>query len=143
MKKILLTLLMSLLLTGCFGEVGSGIITKTCTKTIEEDGLIIKEERVVKNEGNNIILIIYKDTITNNGNDEYYKALINSYTSEVNSLKNDGITATIENDKDSELVVTYNFDYSVINEDIKEKYNFKELNSDQIKKYEEEGYSCK
>ena len=80
MKKLVFALLFCLLLTGCFGETGSGIITKTCTKTIEEEGLTITEERVIKNENNNIIVVIFRDTITNNGDDNYFKALKNSYT---------------------------------------------------------------
>lgn len=143
MKKLIFVLLICLLLTGCFGETGSGIITKTCTKTIEEEGLTIKEERVIKNENNNVIVVIFRDTVTNNGDDNYFKALKNSYTSEVNSLNSNNVLSTIEDDKDKELIVTYNFNYNDLDDSVKEKYNLTELNHNQIKKYEEEGFKCK
>lgn len=143
MKKLIFALLFCLLLTGCFGEAGSGIITKTCIKTIEEEGLTITEERVIKNENNNIIVVIFRDIITNNGDDNYFKALKNSYTSEVNSLNESNVLSTIDNEKDKELIVTYNFNYKDLDEEIKEKYNLTDLNHNQIKKYEEEGFKCK
>lgn len=143
MKKLIFTLLFCLLLTGCFGETGSGIITKTCTKTIEEEGLTITEERVIKNENNNIIVVIFRDIVTNNGDDNYFKALKNSYTSEVNSLNENHVLSTIDNEKDKELIVTYNFNYSNLNDKLKEKYNLTDLNHNQIKKYETEGFKCK
>lgn len=143
MKKLIFVLLICLLLTGCFGETGSGIITKTCTKTIEEEGLTIKEERVIKNENNNVIVVIFRDTVTNNGDDNYFKALKNSYTSEVNSLNSNNVLSTIEDDKDKELIVTYNFNYNDLDDSVKEKYNLTELNHNQVKKYEEEGFKCK
>lgn len=143
MKKLIFVLLICLLLTGCFGETGSGIITKTCTKTIEEEGLTIKEERVIKNENNNVIVVIFRDTVTNNGDDNYFKALKNSYTSEVNSLNSNNVLSTIEDDKDKELIVTYNFNYNDLDDSVKEKYSLTELNHNQIKKYEEEGFKCK
>lgn len=143
MRKIILILLISLLMTGCFGETGSGIITKTCTKTIDEDNISITQERVIKNENNNVIVVIFQDTIINNGNDNYFKALKNSYTSEANNLNNINVLATVNNEKDKELTVTYNFNYSDLDSTIKEKYNLTDLNHNQIKKYEEEGYKCK
>ena len=143
MKKLIFSLLLCLLLTGCFGEAGSGIITKTCTKTIEEEGLTITKERVIKNENNNIILVIFRDIITNNGDDNYFKALKNSYTSEVNSLNESNVLSTIDNEKDNELIVTYNFDYNNLDEMVKEKYELTDLNHNQVKKYEEEGFKCK
>ena len=143
MKKLIFSLLICLLLTGCFGEIGSGIITKTCTKTIEEEGLTITKERVIKNENNNIIVVIFRDTITNTGDDNYFRALKNSYTSEVNSLNSNNVLSTIDNEKDKELIVTYNFSYSNLDESVKEKYNLTDLNHNQIKKYEEEGFKCK
>lgn len=143
LKKLVFALLFCLLLTGCFGETGSGIITKTCTKTIEEEGLTITKERVIKNENNNIIVVIFRDTITNNGDDNYFKALKNSYTSEVNSLNESNVLSTIDNEKDEELIVTYNFNYSNLDDKLKEKYNLTDLNHNQVKKYEEEGFKCK
>ena len=64
MRKIILILLISLLMTGCFGETGSGIITKTCTKTIDEDNISITQERVIKNENNKNAITIIPSTIT-------------------------------------------------------------------------------
>lgn len=142
MKKIIILLMFSFLLTGCFGEVGSGIITKTCTKITEEDGIIIKEERIIKNENNNVILVIYQNTVTNNGDDTYFKALKNSYTSEVNVLNSNGVSSQINVEKDKEFVVTYEFEYSKLTKEVKDKYNLTELNHEQIKKYEEQGFKC-
>ena len=73
----------------------------------------------------------------------YFKALKNSYTSEANNLNNSNVLATVNNEKDKELTVTYNFNYSDLDSTIKEKYNLTDLNHNQIKKYEEEGYKCK
>lgn len=142
MKKSVLILLCSFLLTGCLGEVGSGIITTTCIKKTEDEGLTIKEERIIKNENNNVILVLYRNTITNNGDDNYFKALKNSYTSEVNNLNSNNVLSSISDGEHQEFVVTYNFEYEKISTQIKEKYDLKELNHNQIKKYEESGFKC-
>ncbi len=143
MKKIIIILMFSFLLTGCFGEAGSGIITNTCTKVTEDDGIIIKEERIIKNENNNVILVMYHNTVTNNGDDKYFKALKNSYTSEVSNLSSVNVDAKIDLVKDKEFVVTYNFEYGKLSDEIKTKYDLTELNHNQVKKYEEQGFKCK
>lgn len=142
MKKIMLILMFSFLLTGCFGEAGSGIITKTCTKVTENDGITIKEERIIKNENNNVILVMYHNTVINNGDDTYFKALKNSYTSEVNNLNSNSVDAQINLEEAKEFVVTYNFEYNKLSDEIKNKYDLTELNHNQIKKYEEQGFKC-
>lgn len=144
MKKIILILLFSFMLTGCFfGEVGSGLITKTCSKVTENENIKIIEEKIIKNQNNEVISVIYKDTVTNNGNKDYFKALKSSYISEINSLNNSNVLTEINEEIENEMIITYQFDYEKISDEIKNKYDLEKLNHIQIKKLEEQGYECK
>lgn len=143
-KKIFVTLLSSILVSGCFfGEVGSGYITKTCTKTIDYDGVEVIEEKVIKSKENNVITITFNNTIKTEKTSSIFKSIKNSYISELNSLSNLGLTTSKNEEIENTLTVSYEFDQSLISDEVKEKYAFEELAHNQIKKYEEEGYECK
>ena len=143
-KKVFITLLSSILVSGCFfGEVGSGYITKTCTKVIDYEDVQVIEEKIVKSKENNIVSIIFNNTIKTEKLNTTFKSIKNSYISELNSLSNLGLKVEKNEDIENTLIVSYEFDLSVINEELKNKYAFEELNHNQIKKYEKEGYECK
>lgn len=143
-KKIFVAVLSSFIVSGCFfGEVGSGYISKTCTKTIDYDGVEVIEEKVIKSKDNNVVSITFNNTIKTEKPNSIFKSIKNSYISELNSLSNLGLLTTKNEDIENTLIVSYEFDQSLISEELKEKYNFEELAHNQIKKYEEEGYECK
>lgn len=143
MKKKYLILLLSLILTGCFfGEVGSGYTTKTCTKKTSLDDITLIEEKVIKQKDNNIVSIVIINKIAGEETSTF-KSLKNSYLSEINNLKNLGISTNIISDLENEYSVSYEFDFSNISKELKEKYEFEDLFHNQIKKYEDEGYKCK
>lgn len=143
-KKIFVTLLSSIFVSGCFfGEVGSGYITKTCTRIIDYDNVQVIEEKVIKSKENNIMTIIFNNTITTEKPNSTFKSIKNSYVSELNSLINLGLTTEKNEEIENTLIVSYEFDQSLISDDLKDKYAFEELAHNQIKKYEEEGYECK
>lgn len=143
MKYKYLILLLVLMLTGCFfGEVGSGITSRVCTRetTIEEITLI--EQKEIKQKNNEIINVLITNKIIGKENSTF-KSLKNSYLSELNNLKLSGITTNVISDLDNEYSVSYQFDFNTISENLKEKYEFEDLFHNQIKKYEKEGYKCK
>ena len=98
-KKILITLLSSILVSGCFfGDVGSGYITKTCTKVLNYDNVEVMEEKIIKSKDNNIVTITFNNTITTQNVNNTFKSIKNSYISELNDLNNKGIK-TIKNEE--------------------------------------------
>lgn len=142
-KKIFITLLSSILLSGCFfGEVGSGYITKVCTKNIYYDDVEVIEEKFIKSKENNVVSIVFNNTIKTEKQNNTFKSIKNSYISELNSLSDLGLKTEKNEDIENTLIISYDFDLSIINDNLKNKYDFEELAHNQIKKYEEEGYEC-
>lgn len=143
-KRIFVAILTSIFISGCFfGEVGSGYITKTCTKSFIYDNVEVIEERVIKSKDNNVVNIIFNNTITTNELNSTFKSIKNSYISELNDLSNYGLKTEKNEEIKNVLKVSYEFEYEIISEELKNKYNFVDLAHNQIKKYEEEGYDCK
>ncbi len=143
-KRIFITLLSSVLVSGCFfGEVGSGYITKTCIKVITYDEVEVTQEKVIKSKDNNVVTIIFNNTITTEKLNSTFKSIRNSYISEMNDLNSLGLTTEKNEEIENTLRVSYEFEINNISEELKNKYDFEELAHNQIKKYEEEGYDCK
>ena len=143
-KRIFVSLLSSSLVSGCFfGDVGSGYFTKTCTKVITYDKVEVTYEKVIKSKDNKIVTITFNNTVATDELNSTFKSIRNSYISELNNLNSLGVNTEKNEEVENTLKVSYEFDQSVISEDLKDKYDFEELNHNQIKKYEEEGYECK
>ena len=143
MKNKYLILLLIFILTGCFfGEAGSGYTSRTCTKETQVDGITLTEEKKIKQKDNNIVDIIITNKIIGEENTTF-KSLKNSYLSELNNLKNQGIITNIISDLKGEYSVSYEFTLDNISNELKEKYEFEDLYHNQLKKYEKEGYKCK
>ncbi|MBE6152551.1 MAG: hypothetical protein E7165_04495 [Firmicutes bacterium] len=143
MKNKYLILLLIFILTGCFfGEAGSGYTSRTCTKETQVDGITLTEEKKIKQKDNNIVDIIITNKIIGEENTTF-KSLKNSYLSELNNLKNQGIITNIISDLKGEYSVSYEFTLGNISNELKEKYEFEDLYHNQLKKYEKEGYKCK
>ena len=94
MKKIILTSTIIFLLTGCFGEVGKGYITKTCTKNENIGQIKILKEINIKSKSDEIINIEIKEKYDTK---ESADAIKQSKISEQKLYKNiDGITLDIK-----------------------------------------------
>lgn len=142
MKNKYLIVLSSLILTGCFfGEVGSGYTTRNCIRETTLDGITLVEEKIIKQKDNNMISVLVVNKIVGEENSTV-KSLKNSYLSEINNLKKLGIAANVVSDLKNEYSVSYEFDFSNISKELKEKYEFEDLFHNQLKKYEDEGYKC-
>lgn len=142
MKKKYLVLLISLMITGCFfGEVGSGITSKTCTRETSLDGITLIEEKTIKQKDNELRIIVVTNKIVGEPTTTF-KSLKNSYLSEIKNLQNLGIKTSVIDDVEHEYSVSYEFDLNTISDDLKEKYEFENLYHNQLKKYEQEGYKC-
>lgn len=135
MKKILLVSTI-LLLTGCFGEVGKGYITKTCTKQEQANEININTNITLKsNQGNLVSLIITEKYETENN----LTSIINSKKSEANMYNSTtGITTNIENN-----TFTYTIDVTNAQDLVMERFNIEKEVHKMIKYYEENGYICK
>lgn len=143
MKIKYLILLLPLMITGCFfGEVGSGIITKTCTRQTIINDITLIEEKVIKQKDNQILSIVVNNKIVGDTN-VTFRSLKNSYLSEVNNLKSLGIVINTNEDIKNEYSVSYELDFNTLSDELKRKYEFEELYHNQIKKYENDGYNCK
>lgn len=144
MKRLGLCLLVSFTLTGCFfGEVGSGYITKTCTKETSYFDVNVIEDKIIKYKDNKVVSIIFNNTVKVDRTNDTFKSIKNSYMSEKNSLSSLGIKTTEIMNSETEYNESYEFVFSSLNDELKSKYNFDDVSYNQIKKYEEEGYNCK
>lgn len=143
MKIKYLILLLPLIITGCFfGEAGSGFTSKTCTRQTSIDDITLIEEKVIKQKDNKIVSVVVSNKVVGDTS-ETFRALKNSYLSEVNNLKNLGIVVNINEEVKNEYSVSYELDFSTLSEELKRKYEFEDLYHNQLKKYEDEGYKCK
>lgn len=135
MKKILIPII-PILLTGCLGEVGKGYITKTCKKNEMINGNIVETTIKIKSKQGNIELI----TITEEyGKNMDLESIIDSKKSEQNLFKQTtGATLDINNN-----IFTYTINKNDASELIIKRYNVLEEQHEQIKFYEENGYTCK
>lgn len=134
MKKYLI-LIIPMLLTGCLGEAGKGYITKTCTRKESINGNNLETTIKVKAKQGNIETI----TITEVYENINLESITNSKKSEQNLFKQ--TTGATLNIKDN--VFTYEINKNEADTIIKEKFNIMEEQHDQIKYYEENGYTCK
>lgn len=135
MKRILLISIV-LLLTGCFGEVGKGYITKICTKEENINGNIVSTNISIKSKTGNVEEITIVEKYDKNLD---LTSITNSKKSEQNFYSTlTGITLEMNDN-----IFTYIINTNEIPDTIKERFNVKEEQHKQIKYYEEEGYTCK
>lgn len=135
MKKTLI-IISAFLLTGCFGEVGKGYITKECTKIENINNMNINKKITIKsNQGKITDLNIIEKYQTEND----ITVILNSKKSEQNMYKKEsGISINIEDN-----IITYNIDIKNASNLVKERFNIEEETHKMIKYYEENGYKCK
>lgn len=135
MKKILI-LIIPILLTGCLGEAGKGYITKTCEKKEIINGNNIETIIKIKAKQGNIETITTIETYDKNIDLE---SITDSKKSEQNLFKQTtGATLYI-----NENVFTYEINKNEASELIIKKYNILDKQHEQIKYYENNGYTCK
>ncbi|MBP3920620.1 MAG: hypothetical protein J6D28_03545 [Bacilli bacterium] len=134
MKKILLTITM-FLLTGCFGEIGKGIITKECKKNEIINGTTVDTNITIKSKEGNINSI----NITETYDSDDLTSILNSKKSEKNMYRNEpGISINI-NDK----IITYEIDVTSINDFVINRFNINKETHKMLKYYEDNGFTCK
>lgn len=134
MKKYFLIII--LLLTGCFGEVGKGYITKKCTKEETINGYNKTTTIYLKSKQDEIEEIKIEETYDENID---LTSINDSKKSEENLFRQiKGATIEINNNK-----FTYIVNPKESNDIIKEKFEIEESTHKQLKKYEEQGYACK
>lgn len=134
MKKLILITTI-LLLTGCFGEVGKGYITKTCKKQERANDIEIYTNVEIKSKQGKIVNITKIEKYNANN----ITAILNSKKSEQNLYnKESGIEMTIDSN-----TFIYNIDVQNTTELVKEKFNIIEEQHKMLKYYEDLGYTCK
>lgn len=133
-KKIFL--IIPLLLTGCLGEAGKGYITKTCTKNEIINGNNIETAIKIKAKQGNIETITIIETYDKNMDLE---SITYSKKSEQNLFKQTtGATLNIEDN-----TFTYEINKKEASEIIIKRFNIQDEQHEQIKYYEEHGFTCK
>lgn len=134
MKKILLVISL-FFLTGCFGDIGKGIVTKECSKLDLFNDISINTSYVIKAHDDNISSI----KITEVYDSTDLSSIINSKISETNMYKNyDGITIDIVNN-----MVIYNIDLSNVDDFIIDRFNIDYKMHKVLNSLENNGFSCK
>ena len=134
MKKILI-LLIPLLLTGCFGKIGSGYLTSTCTlkqtsKSLEE---IITYKVDFKE---NVISTI---TLTKEYNNDSILSALKSEEKSYTSISGMKVMLLETNN-----TITYTFDMKKINDkNIIDKFKLKNNYNDFASELKKLGYVCK
>lgn len=141
MKRVCLILIITLLLTGCFGEAGSGITSKVCTRETTIDSITLIEQKTLKQKDNKIISILIVNKIVGKEN-ATYKSLKNSYLAESKNLSDLGVITTVKDDVEGEYSVSYELNFTSISNDLIERYEIEDLYHKQLNKYKEEGYKC-
>lgn len=138
MKKIIFSIILVLLLTGC-SNITKGYLEKTCENTIYGDIDTYKKYKISFKE-NKISKIILKEIYTFN-KIELKEAVVIG----LNDLKNNNIKGleikSLENKNSYEI--EYIFNYNEIDSNILKKYNLYEKYNDQKKYLENIGYTCK
>ncbi len=135
MKKILIPII-PILLTGCLGEAGKGYITKTCKKNEMINGNIVETTVKIKSKQGNVETITIMETYDKNMDLE---SITDSKKSEQNLFKQtSGATLEI-----NENTFTYEINKNDASELIIKRYNIIDKQHEQIKYYENNGYTCK
>ncbi len=129
-KYIVLVFMLSIVVTGCFGERGAGKLYTKCYKEINTSYLKETDTYdIYYREGDVFDIIITKKY---DGMD--MKNEINTYKK---MYESDAINITTTDNS-----ITYNFDLSLISDDIKDTFNIKYRYNDEIKKLKELGFTC-
>lgn len=138
MKKIIL-LITLIFLSACSNETMQGYLTVDCIKEDNFNQTKNINTISVKHKDNNVVNIKYSykyETEDKFSLDSYKKSLI----SESNKYKNIQIT---QNEKTDSFEIIYDINIESINDEIKKDFDITDLASNQIKKLESKGYSCK
>ena len=133
MKRIIIIISISLLLTGCLGETAKGYITKTCTKEEYTNNSKISKTITIKSKSGNIETIQIKEIY-----DKDLDVLDSKKSEQVYYKTENGITLDINNNE-----YKYTINPEKISDDIKERFNIKKEQHKQIKQYEDMGYTCR
>lgn len=135
MKKSLLLVgiaFLSFSVTGCFGNNGKGVLNASCTK--EEKSYNLTETNTYEFEyykGN-----INKTTLTKSFDGIDLSKTLDTYKKAYETY--DGVTSEVGENK-----ITYTFDLSKVNDEVKNIFKLKDTYNDQIKTLEGEGFACK
>lgn len=130
-RYVFMILLFSVIVTGCFGNAGSGELESVCSKVI--DSQVLKET--------NTYTLYYKEGNINNVilNKEYVGMdMTTSLTTYQKAYENnDGISITLNDNG-----VTTKFDMSKVSDELMKTFNLKKTYNDQIKTLENLGFAC-
>ena len=130
-KYVFIIFLFSIILTGCFGNAGSGNLESVCTKTVDSKSLKETDTYTLYYKEGNIKRIILNKQYT--GMDitasltTYQRAYENSNGVHI-VVKDSGITA--------------DFDMGKVNDELMKTFNLKKTYNEQVKLLENMGFTC-
>lgn len=139
MKKIIAFLVV--FLTACSSETMKGYLTVNCIKEDHYNETININTISIKHKDNNIVNIKYSykyEVSDKNILDSYKQSLI----SESNKYKDKNIKISQE-EKTNSFEIIYDIEIPDVTEEIGKEFDIDSLASNEIKKLEEKGYSCK
>ncbi len=132
MKNIkYLILLLPLVLTGCFGNAGKGVLTNECVMKIETQWMTETDKYTITYKEGKVTNVVIANKYEGFDMTESMNTSKKAYENEK------GIIITIDND-----TITKEFDMNKVNSNIKEVFNLKDTYNDQVKILTDKGYTC-
>lgn len=132
MKNIkYLILLLPLVLTGCFGNAGKGVLTNECVMKIETQWMTETDKYTITYKEGKVTNVVIANKYEGFDMTESMNTSKKAYENEK------GIIITIDND-----TITKEFEMNKINSNIKEVFNLKDTYNDQVKILTDKGYTC-
>ena len=130
-KYVFIIFLFSAVLTGCFGNAGSGELESTCTKVIDSQVLKETDTYIISYKEGNIKNTILKKEYTGMDISASLKTYQKTYES------SNGVDINIENN-----TFTATFDISNVDDEIMNTCNLKKTYNEQVKTLKDLGFTC-
>ena len=126
-----LILLLPLVLTGCFGNAGKGVLTNECVSKIETQWMTETDKYTITYKEGKVTNVVISNQYEGFDMKESMETHKKAYE------KEKGVNITIDNN-----TITKEFDMNKVNSNIKEVFNLKDSYNEQIKVLTDQGYTC-
>ena len=126
-----LILLLPLVLTGCFGNAGKGVLTNECVSKIETQWMTETDKYTITYKEGKVTNVVISNKY------EGFDMTESMNTNKKAYEKEKGVNIKIDNN-----TITKEIDMNKVNSNIKEVFNLKDSYNEQIKVLTDQGYTC-